>query len=278
MEVRIHARTTSVWFLTLALLAVLAAMLDGCSSSRIETASAAGPAIEFTSVPLAGEDDPKQLYIIKGRVMGAQPGEQIVLYAKGQSTWWVQPFADHPFTKIQGDSVWNSQTHPGIEYAALLVGPDYHPQFTADVLPTEGVLASAVSKGRLPFWEKWWFPFLCMIAGAPIVLVAHRLRIRQMCKKMDLRLEERLAERTRVAQELHDTMLHTVLSASMQLHVAVDQLPADSPVLPAMNRVLQLMGQVAQEGRNTVRGLRSSIVSAHDLKTSLSRVPEELAR
>jgi signal transduction histidine kinase len=91
-----------------------------------------------------------------------------------------------------------------------------------------------------------------------------------------LRFEERIAERVRVAQELHDTLLQGVLSASMQLDVAMDQLPPDSPALPAMNRVLRSMGQVIDEGRNTLRGLRSSIESADDLKCSLSPIPTEL--
>ena len=64
----------------------------------------------------------------------------------------------------------------------------------------------------------------------------------------------------------------------MQLHVAVDQLPPNSPALPAMNHVLELMGRVVQEGRNTLRGLRLSRDKSNDLKTSLSRIPEELGR
>ena len=69
-----------------------------------------------------------------------------------------------------------------------------------------------------------------------------------------------------VAQQLHDTLLQGVLSASMQLHVAVDGLPEDAPTKPALNRILQLMGQVIDEGRNTLLGLRSSVEDAHDLK------------
>jgi len=64
----------------------------------------------------------------------------------------------------------------------------------------------------------------------------------------------------------------------MQLHVAVDQLPDDSPLRPALSRILQLSGQVVNEGRNMLRGLRSSIESAQDLKNSLSRIPEELGK
>lgn len=91
-----------------------------------------------------------------------------------------------------------------------------------------------------------------------------------------VRCEERLAERTRIAQELHDTFLQGVLSVCMQLHVTVDQLPEDATIRPALSRILQLAGQVVDEARNMLRGLRSSSQSAHDLKTLLSHIPEEL--
>lgn len=262
--------------LSVTVLLGLSVLLTGCHSSGNGPSPGAKPRIEFTSVPLAGTDNPEKLSSIKGRVTGAQPGQQVVLYARGQTTWWVQPFANQPFTQIQANSKWSNSTHPGSEYAALLVGQDFQPPLTSDVLPTKGVIASAVAKGETPFWQKWWFPPACVVAAAIAILGLHRLRLRQISKKMNLRFEERLAERTRVAQELHDTLLQGVLSASMQLHVAIDGLPEDSPAKPALNRVLQLMGQVIEEGRNTLRGLRSSVEDAHDLRSSFSQIPQEL--
>ena len=257
-------------------LAAICLLLSGCGVQRIGSRATTGPTVEFTSVPTAGAGNPEKLSAIKGRVIGAQPGQQIVLYAKGETAWWVQPFANQPFTKIQPDSKWSNSTHPGTEYAALLVGSDFQPPLTSDVLPTAGVVTFAVTHGEPAFWQTWWFPFVCVIAGAFTIFGFHHLRLHQATRKLNVRFEERLAERTRVAQELHDTLLQGVLSASMQLHVAVDQMPADSPAQPALNRVLQLMGQVVEEGRNTVRGLRSPSESADDLEHSFSRIPQEL--
>jgi hypothetical protein len=42
------------------------------------------------------------------------------------------------------------------------------------------------------------------------------------------------------------------------LHIVADQIPEDSSAKPLLNRVLQLMGQVIQEGRTALRGLRST--------------------
>jgi len=259
-------------FRTTSLLLVVV-LISGCTQK-----TGTAPIIEFTTVPLAAAATPNTMGVIKGRVIGARPGQRIVLYAGGKPTWWVQPFADQPFTEIQPDSSWSSSTHPGAEYAALLVGPDFHPPLVTDALPREGVLASAVTKGLPPVWQRLWFVESCITSAAFLIFGIHRIRLRQMSKVLNRVFEERLAERARVAQELHDTLLQGVLSTSMQLHVAVDQLPADSPALPAMNHVLELMSQVVQEGRNTLRGLRSSIDSAQDLQGSLSRIPQEMGK
>jgi len=94
----------------------------------------------------------------------------------------------------------------------------------------------------------------------------------------DLRAEERLNERTRIARELHDTLLQGFISASMQLHVAADQIPDESPGRPLLDRVLQLMGQVIEEGRNAVRGFRSIDKEPEDLEQAFARVQQELAQ
>jgi len=87
----------------------------------------------------------------------------------------------------------------------------------------------------------------------------------------------RLEERTRIAQELHDTLLQTFLSASMQLGVAVDAVPEESPVKPRLDRVLQIMNRGIEEGRSTIQGLRSSDSSTRDLVIALSGIEQELS-
>ena len=87
----------------------------------------------------------------------------------------------------------------------------------------------------------------------------------------------RLEERTRLAQELHDTLLQTFLSASMQLSLANDDLGADSPVKPRLDRILQIMKQGIEEGRNTIQDLRSSDSTTLDLVLALSGVQHEFA-
>jgi signal transduction histidine kinase len=93
---------------------------------------------------------------------------------------------------------------------------------------------------------------------------------------MNTRFEERLAERTRIAQELHDTLLQGFLSASMQVNVANDSLPEDSKAKSILNRAIQLMDQVIEDGRNAIRGLHSPRGVSQDLEQAFARIQQEL--
>ena len=85
----------------------------------------------------------------------------------------------------------------------------------------------------------------------------------------------RLEERTRIAQELHDTLLQTFLSASMLLSVAAGDVSPNSQVKTQLSRILQIMKHGIEEGRNTIRDLR--FAGTPDLVQALSQVQQELA-
>lgn len=106
------------------------------------------PVIEFTTIPPAGDGSPDKLQKIAGRVANAQPGQRVVLFARS-GMWWVQPTVANPFTTINRDLSWTSETHPGSAYAALLVTPEYRPPPTLARLPEQSghILARAVADG-----------------------------------------------------------------------------------------------------------------------------------
>ena len=126
-------------------------------------------------------------------------------------------------------------------------------------------------------WQTWWFRSACLLAAALVMLIIYRSRVHQLKLQMNVRFEERLAERTRIAQDLHDTLLQGFLSASMQLHIANDQIPEGWAAKPIVSRVLELMRNVINDGRNAVRGLRSSNAESDGLEQALSRIPQEFA-
>jgi signal transduction histidine kinase len=231
----------------------------------------------MTRVPLADEGGPEKLDVIEGRVIGVHTGLQVVLFARS-GAWYVQPLADQPFTPIQSDSKWRSGTHLGTEYAALLVEPGYQPPATTDALPGKGggVTAVVVVKGQPVFWQRWWFVLLCILASLSALLAVYSYRVRQSARQLKLRFEERLAERARIAQELHDTLLQGVIGASMQLDVAVDRLPEDQPAKSSLMRVLRVMGQVIDEGRSSLQRIGPSSESEPlDVEQAFSRLRQE---
>jgi ligand-binding sensor domain-containing protein len=144
---------------------------------------------------------------------------------------------------------------------------------------SDGIWNSAEPEVRLELqpllWERWWFRVSAVAALAIAILLFIQLRMLRMSRQLNMRFEERLSERTRIARELHDTLLQGVISASMQLHVAAETLPSDSPARPSLQRILQLMAQVTEEGRNTVHGLRSSADNTPELEAAFSQIPEE---
>jgi signal transduction histidine kinase len=89
----------------------------------------------------------------------------------------------------------------------------------------------------------------------------------------DSRGEERLAERTRIAQELHDTLLQGFCAVSMQLEAEVNHLPADSTAKSRFSNLVQLVHRVLEEGRLAVQGLRSPQQDERSLGHALAGVP-----
>jgi signal transduction histidine kinase len=121
-----------------------------------------------------------------------------------------------------------------------------------------------------------WFLLACAATLACIVWAGYQWRGRQMMARLDLQLKERLSERARIAQDLHDTLLQGLLSASMPLHVADEQLSANSAAKPRVRRVLDLLSHVIDDSRDAIRGLRSSGQSSQDLERAFLRSYEEL--
>lgn len=105
------------------------------------------PAIEFTTIPKAAIGGPAALVPVAGRVKGARANQRVILFARSDEGWWVQPYRSRPFTEIAPDSRWKTVTHLGQEDAALLVEPDYRPPATAESLPEVG--AGVVAQTRI---------------------------------------------------------------------------------------------------------------------------------
>lgn len=129
---------------------------------------------------------------------------------------------------------------------------------------------------RPAFHQTPWFVLLCVAGGAAAMLLIYGLRMRQIAARLQRLHDERMDERVRIAHELHDTLLQGFLSVSMHLHVAVSRMPDDSPARPVVSTALTLIGEVSEEGRQALQGLRLA-ENEEPLEQAFSRTRRELA-
>ncbi|WP_317987900.1 sensor histidine kinase [Hyalangium gracile] len=125
--------------------------------------------------------------------------------------------------------------------------------------------------------QTWWFRALCVAAGLLLLWLLYLLRLRQVTAKMRGLLEERHAERERIARELHDTLLQSVQGLVLRLQAVAEQIPEQEPARQAMEKALDRADEVLAEGRDRVMELRSSAHDGRGLPDVLVQVGEELA-
>ena len=92
---------------------------------------------------------------------------------------------------------------------------------------------------------------------------------------MSVRFDERLAERTRLARELHDTFLQTIQGSKMVADDALEQSTDSVRMRRAMERLSEWLGQAMHEGRTALNSLRTSTTQGNDLAEALQRATAE---
>jgi ligand-binding sensor domain-containing protein/signal transduction histidine kinase len=139
--------------------------------------------------------------------------------------------------------------------------------------------ATIVDFSILPaFYQTNWFRTLCATALFALFWGIYQLRVKQLNRQFNIALDARVNERTRIARELHDTVLQTLHGLLMSFQRAANLLP-ERPV-EAKQRLEGAIDQAAQaitEGREAVQGLRSSTVVTNDLASAIQTLGEELA-
>lgn len=120
---------------------------------------------------------------------------------------------------------------------------------------------------------------VAVIATLLLVLAAlYRVRVSFLARQFNVRMEERVNERTRIARELHDTMLQSFQGALLKFHAVTFQIADRPEAKRALEKVIEQATQAIGEGRDAVQGLRSSTLAGNDLARALSTLGEELAR
>ena len=128
------------------------------------------------------------------------------------------------------------------------------------------------------FYQTRWFIAAMVALGFLLVFVVYRLRVAQISRRLSARFDERLAERTRVARELHDTLLQTVQGSKMVADHALKN-PADQTrMVRAMEQLSTWLAQATEEGRAALQSLRASTTEKNDLAEAFRRAVDECGR
>jgi signal transduction histidine kinase len=108
------------------------------------------------------------------------------------------------------------------------------------------------------------------------VITAMVARVRRLTEAhLTLRFEERLAERTRIARELHDTLLQSFQGLMLHFQAVDDLLPPGKPK-EALEKALERADQAIAEARDAIQNLRSSTTLTDELAQAMTALGEEL--
>jgi signal transduction histidine kinase/ligand-binding sensor domain-containing protein len=112
------------------------------------------------------------------------------------------------------------------------------------------------------FIQSWPFKLLCTAAVLGLLWLAYSLRLRAVASHIRMRMSERVAERERIARDLHDTLLQSVQALTLRMQLAVDDMPEKAGARPGLEKAIDQAEQVIAEGRDRVRDLRPPTESA----------------
>jgi signal transduction histidine kinase len=110
-----------------------------------------------------------------------------------------------------------------------------------------------------------------------LAALAYRLRVRHIVRQFNVRVDERVAERTRIARDLHDTLLQSFQGVLMKFHAMTFMLNDRPEAQKVVEGVIAQARAAIIEGRDAVQGLRASTVVTNDLAPSIKTLGDELA-
>jgi signal transduction histidine kinase len=175
--------------------------------------------------------------------------------------------------KLEGqDKTWND---PGLRRQAFYtnLGPG---TYTLRLIAANenGVLSSRGSMVKMTiaptFTQSIWFEILVAAGIVCLAGFAYALRLRQVTAALQSRFTVRMAERERIARELHDTLLQSFQGLLLQFKAAANR-AGEPPVKDFLNLAVARAQQMLVEARDRVKELRADTEN-DDLIATLSQL------
>jgi signal transduction histidine kinase len=110
---------------------------------------------------------------------------------------------------------------------------------------------------RPHFYQTYWFYALCSTIFLALLWLGYQFRLRQIQRAYNMRLEERVEERTRIARELHDTLLQSFQGLMFSFQAARNLLPGRTEeAIRTLDRAIRAGDEAVAEGRDAIQNLR----------------------
>src|SRR3981189_1053606 len=101
------------------------------------------------------------------------------------------------------------------------------------------------------FWQTWWFRVSCMVGFLALLWALYQLRLRQVERQFNIRLDERVSERTRIARDLHDTLLQSFHGLLLRFQTVSNLLPErPAEARKTLESAIDQAAQAITEGRD----------------------------
>ena len=128
-----------------------------------------------------------------------------------------------------------------------------------------------------PWWQTIWFRVSATLLVAAVAWLIYQRRLRQVTRQFEMRLDERVAERTRIARELHDSLLQGFHGLMFRLQAVRNQLPArPDEAARALDDALGRGDETVEQARVAVTDLRNFGGAAADLETALRAMAQDM--
>jgi signal transduction histidine kinase/ligand-binding sensor domain-containing protein len=156
-----------------------------------------------------------------------------------------------------------------------------HYHFSVVASDTNGVWSDKVANVDftiLPAWYQTnWFRALCVCTFLLLLWALYQVRLKQIERQFNLAIEARVNERTRIARDLHDTLLQSFNALLLRLQTVSNVLPAQpDEAKRRIDRAVEQASDAITEGRDTLNELRSSGSATIDLDQAISNFAKEL--
>jgi signal transduction histidine kinase/ligand-binding sensor domain-containing protein len=128
------------------------------------------------------------------------------------------------------------------------------------------------------YYQTIWFQALCAAVFASLLWALYRYRVRQIERECNMRLEERVGERTRIARDFHDTLLQSFQGLLLEFQAArnlFSRRPDDA--MRSLDDAISSAEAAIAEGRDAIHGLRSGSEVGSDLANLLTAAGQELS-